>query len=72
MKKDNLLEMLNDLLPKQSMEIIRAVKAKIPIMLIDNIKDDTAIRLHKALKNAGAIVVPPCIMDYKKEIRRCS
>lgn len=58
---------LNELLPKQAKEVMRAVKAKIPIMLIDNIKDDTDVILHKALRNAGAIIVPPCIMEYKKE-----
>ena len=63
----SLVFILNELLPKQTEEIIRAVEAKIPIMLIDNIKDDTADMLHKALKNAGAIIVPPCIMEYKKE-----
>lgn len=63
----DLVLILDELLPKQSKEIIRAIKAKIPIMLIDNIKDDTEMVLHKALKNAGAIIVPPCIMEYKKE-----
>lgn len=66
-EKENLVLMLDELLPKQSKEIIRAIKEKIPIMLIDNIKDDTETTLHKALKNAGAIIVPPCIMEYKKE-----
>lgn len=67
MKEEKLILMLNELLPKQAKEIMRAIKAKIPIMLIDNIKDDTEVKLHKALKNAGAIMVPPCIMEYKKE-----
>ena len=63
----NLVSMLYELLPKQAEEVLRAVGVKIPIMLIDNIKDDTEIELHKALKSAGAIIVPPCIMEYKKE-----
>ena len=65
--KEELVLMLDELLPKQAEEITRAIQAKIPILLIDNVKDDTAIILHKALKNAGAIIVPPCIMEYKKE-----
>lgn len=64
---EELVLMLNELLPKQAEEIMRAIKAEIPIMLIDNIKDDTATILHRALKKAGALIVPTCIMEYKKE-----
>lgn len=60
-------EVLEFLIPKQASEVLRAISAKIPIMLIDNIKDGTEAVLHTALKNAGAIIVPPCIMEYKKE-----
>ena len=67
MSEEKLILMLNELLPKQAKEIMRAIESRIPIMLIDNIKDDTEVNLHKALKNAGAIIVPPCIMEYKKE-----
>lgn len=59
--------MLSRLLPKQADEILRAISAKIPIMLIDNIGDDTEMILHRELRKAGAIVVPPCIKDYRKE-----
>ncbi len=67
MEKQDLALLLNKLLPKQASEVLRAINAKIPIMLIDNIKDDTEAVLHTALKNAGAIIVPPCIKEYKKE-----
>ena len=66
---EELVLLLNKLLPKQAEEVRRAIKSEIPIMLINNIVDDTETVLffHKALKNAGAIMVPPCIKDYKKE-----
>lgn len=60
-------QLLDDLLPKQSGEIIRAIEAKIPIMLVNNLQSDTEVFLHKALKKAGAIIVPTCIMEYRKE-----
>lgn len=66
-ENQGLVLMLNKILPKQAKEVLRAVEAKIPIMLIDNIKDGTEAVLHTALKKAGAIIVPPCIMEYKKE-----
>lgn len=62
-----LIDILYDLLPKQADEVIRAIKANIPIMLIDNLDDDTKANLQTALRNAGAVIVPPCITDYKKE-----
>ena len=66
-ENEKLVLILNELFPKQAGEIMRAVEAKIPIMLINNANDATEKILHKALKNAGAIIAPPCIMEYKKE-----
>ncbi len=62
------METLNRLLPKQADEVERAISAAIPIMIINrNASADDYLLLSKELKKAGAILLPTCIRDYKKE-----
>lgn len=60
-------DVLEELIPKQADEIKKAVQSRIPIMIFDRLNGDEAFVLHRALKNAGAIIAPNCIAEERNK-----
>lgn len=61
-------EVLKELIPKQSEEIKKAVRDKIPIMIIDNTENGGEIHrlLHHLLKANNAILIPDTVTEFRE------
>ena len=61
-------EVLKELIPKQAEEIKKAVRDRIPIMIIDNTENGGEIRglLHHLLKSNNAILIPDTVSEFRE------